>query len=329
MAGGAASSARLKRLTAILAVVAAGALLAVCAAAAGSAAPRFFFAGDGQLELHHAHFSTTLRVRYRRPDGSYDPEALARIKQFFRSRGDGAREDVSLRLVELLSYIQEHYHPRRMTLVSGYRSPEYNNGLRASGVLAAKASLHTQAMAADVAFGGVDLRHLWMQLRRLETGGVGYYRSGAFLHIDTGPPRFWEETTSRVGENLSAGNARLFARTDFDRYDSFAGAVVRLHGLTALPLYISPQARLVRAGESAPVELAAAAGMRRRDDGCWAITEAADAYELRVVSAGPLPGGLSPKISAPHFHLVLATCAPRLEKTPAEFESNPLDVAGR
>jgi hypothetical protein len=81
----------------------------------------------------------------------------------------------------------------------------------------AQASLHTEAMAADIMFVGLDMARLWQQLRRLGTGGVGYYRQNKFLHVDTGPPRFWEAATSRVQENLSADNARVFLRTDFDK----------------------------------------------------------------------------------------------------------------
>ena len=121
-------------------------------------APRFFFAGNGHLKLSHAHFGTTLDVRYRRADGSYDPDALRQIQHFFRSREDGREGAISLRLIELLAYVQDHFHPRQMTLLSGYRSPEFNEDLRAAGGQAAQTSLHTQGLAADVTLTGVDLR---------------------------------------------------------------------------------------------------------------------------------------------------------------------------
>ena len=134
---------------------------------AAAAQPRFFFAGDGHLTLSHAHFAEKLDVRYRRADGTYDPAALARIRHFFRSREDGREAPISLRLIELLAYIQDHFHPRQMTLLSGYRSPEFNADLRAAGQKAAQASLHTEGLAADIAFAGVDLKRLWGQLRQL------------------------------------------------------------------------------------------------------------------------------------------------------------------
>jgi uncharacterized protein YcbK (DUF882 family) len=290
------------------------------------AAPaRFFFAGDGRLRLSHAHFGTTLDVRYRRPDGTYDPDALRQIQHFFRSREDGREGAISLRLIELLAYVENHFHPHQMALLSGYRSPEFNEDLRAAGGQAAQTSLHTQGLAADVAMSGVDLRRVWRQLRELRTGGVGYYRKGNFLHLDTGPPRFWEETTSRVSENLSAGNARIFLRTDFDRYPTIYGAVLSVYSVTAFPLLIAATARVVgpRGGNTITLE-PIGAGIEHRD-GCLAITKPADAYQLRVVSTAPDAESRSDE----RPHLLISTCEPRIERTPMEVESNPIAIERR
>jgi uncharacterized protein YcbK (DUF882 family) len=285
--------------------------------------PRFFFAGNGYLKLSHAHFGTTLAVRYRRPDGTYDPDALRQIQHFFRSREDGREGAISLRLIELLAYVQDHFHPRQMTLLSGYRSPAFNEDLRAAGGQAAQTSLHTQGLAADVTLSGIDLRRLWRQLRALRTGGAGYYRKGNFLHIDSGPPRFWEETTSRVSENLSAGNARVFLRTDFDRYPSVEGAVCSVYSVTAFPLLIAPQAKVAGANGDTTVMLEPLGKGIARRDGCLAITGPAEAYQLRVASAAPaLKAG-------ERSHFVLSTCEPRIERTPAEIDSNPVEIQSR
>lgn len=284
---------------------------------------RFFFEGDGRLRLSHAYFDTRLNVRYRRPDGAYDPDALAQIRRFFRSREDGREAPIPLRLIELLSYVQNRYHPRQMTLLSGYRSPQFNADLRAAGGAAAQASLHTEGMAADVAFTGLDLRRLWQQLRVLQTGGVGYYRTGKFLHIDTGPPRFWEETTSRVGENLSAGNARIFLRTDFDRYPRLEGAVCGLHSVTAFPVLIARRATLVGTSGNVPVTIEPANGNVERLGECFMLGEAAETREFRIASAD------APASNGPDARIVLSTCEPRIEKTPMEITSNPIEVIGR
>ncbi|MFQ5667782.1 MAG: YcbK family protein [Candidatus Binatia bacterium] len=289
---------------------------------------RFFFAGKGRLLLHHGHFDTVLDVRYRHADGSYDAGALKQIRHFFRSREDGVEAPISLRLIELLAYIQVRYHPQQMTLLSGFRSPEYNANLRAAGGAAAQGSLHTEGLAADITLAGLDMFRLWQQLRKLRIGGVGYYHTGRFLHIDTGPPRFWEETTSRVTENLSAGNARLFLRTDFDRYPRLQGALLSLHRVTAFPLLVALHATLTGPGRTTPVTLKPVGHGIEVRGGCLAIVKPARAHVFRIVSQEPSTS--EPALHARgRTHLVLSTCAPRIENTPLHVGSNPIEITGR
>lgn len=288
-------------------------------AAAGVAAaepPRFFFSGDGVLRLAHGHFNERIEARYRDRDGKYDPEALARLRRFFRSRDNGEEGDVSLRLVELIDYVEDRYHPSQVVLLSGYRSPNLNEQLRANGARAAKSSLHSEGIAADLALRGLDLRKLWIDLREKQAGGVGYYRKEGFLHLDTGRPRFWEPQTSRVEEDLSRGNARLFARTDFDRYATLEGAVITLHSLTLLPTYIAREAHL----GGATLELEPVAAGVDSVDGCYRISEPARAYRFRVARVASDPGQRRSAIR-------LKTCPPRREATPEDFETNPVEVA--
>lgn len=292
-------------------------LSVLLAGGAATAAPelRFVHAGNGRLQLRHAHHKGRLDVVYRRADGSYDPQALLQIRRFLRSRGDGREGEVALRLVELLSWMQSRFRPRSMTLMSGYRSPQHNAGIRAAGARAAKASLHTEGLAADVQLTGVDLRRTWLDLREQETGGAGYYRSGAFLHVDTGPVRFWEEDTSRVDEDLSGGNARVFARTDFDRYVPGDDIVIRMHSVTMLPLRLARVATL--SGDHGVVEVSLQGGRGTRDDGdCLVLADDTAAYELHARA------GREPRRGV----LRLATCTPRLGRTPETIETNRIEI---
>jgi uncharacterized protein YcbK (DUF882 family) len=287
------------------------ALVAAAVPAAGAPA-RFFVAGDGHLAVRSAHTGEEVHVRYRRADGAYDPGALARLRHVFRSRGDGRDAEVSLRLVEVLSHLQQAAGGGPVTLVSGYRSPAWNEGIRRQGARAASGSLHTEGLAADVRFPRRALRRLWLVLRDLECCGAGYYEADGFLHVDTGQPRFWEPATSRVDENLSGGNARLFARTEFDRYAPGETATLRLHALTEPPVRVAPTARL---GPGGP-EVALAADLPVRA-GCFEV--AASGARLRVPALPALVGRVP---------LVLATCPPRPGRTPERVETNPLEVRG-
>lgn len=289
------------------------ALLLIAATPGPTRQARFFFAGDGVLDLGNAHFPEHLHVRYRDGDGRYDAEALAQIERFFRSRTDNRSGPLSLRLIELIDFVQDRYPSSRWVLISGYRSPNFNAALRGKGRRVAEASLHTEGLAADVQPSDGDLRRMWLDLRELQVGGVGLYRSEGFLHVDTGRPRFWEPATSGVEKHLSAGNARLFARTDFDRYADLRGAAITLHGVTMLPIRIAPHARL---GDG-ELTLEPGAGTARDKDGCLTIEAAAPRYSVTIASPVTPPAQRAP--------IRLATCAPRVGATPAEIVTNDVE----
>jgi uncharacterized protein YcbK (DUF882 family) len=289
----------------------AGALWLAGTAAAEPA--RFFVIGSGRLAIENAHTKERADVRYRREDGTYDAEALGTLNRLFRSRGDGEVTEVSLRLIEVLSHVQGLAGGTPVVLVSGYRSPEYNEAIRDRGAKAAGGSLHTEGLAADVAFPAPKLRPLWLEIRELDCCGAGYYAKSGFLHIDVGRPRFWEPATSRVDENLSAGNARLFARTQWDVYRPGETIEVRLHSLTVPPVRIAKTARLVAPGGESVAELRVEAELPEHD-GCLEVAE--PGTRLRMSGAGEGSAG----------RVVLRTCEPRGEKTPEAVEANRVAV---
>jgi uncharacterized protein YcbK (DUF882 family) len=292
-------------------VALAAALVAGASGAAAAPAPRFFLMGDGTLALANAHTNERARVRYRRPDGSYDTDALARVRHIFRSRGDGREGDVSLRLVELLSTLQQRARARELVVVSGYRSPDFNEALRGAGRRAAGGSLHTEGLAADLAFPRPELPRLWRLLRGLDCCGAGLYQREGFLHVDVGRPRFWEAATSRVSENLSAENARLFARTEFDRYAVGETLRVTLHAVTVPPVAVARAAMIVPdSGDAVPVQVERADG--ESTDTC-----------LTLGSGDPL---LVHGATSVRGRLALRTCEPRVGRTPATVEINPMAI---
>ena len=273
---------------------------------------RFFVMGDGTLAVVNAHTRERAEVRYRRADGTYDQAAIARIRRAFRSSGDDGEGRASLRLIEVLSWVQKTSRVRPLTLMSGYRSPEYKEDLRAKGARAAGGSLHTEGLAADVAFPRAVLRPLWMKVRALDCCGAGYYAKEGFLHIDVGKPRFWEPSTSRVEENLSAGNARLFARTEFDRYAKGEEIVVALHAMTVPPVRVGREAQFVVAHQE-PASVTLDAG-GTPGNSCVEVDASGATVRLRG-----MPG-------AGRGTLRLATCEPRPERTPTVVETSVIEV---
>ena len=284
----------------------------LCVGVARAAEPaRFFVSGTGKLAIVNAHTDEKVAVTYRRPDGSYDRDALDRLRHVFRSNGDARETAMALRLVEVLSRVQELAGGKPLVLMSGYRSPEYNESIRAKGAKAAAGSLHTEGLAADIAPPRPLLFSLWKKIRDLDCCGVGYYAKDGFLHVDVGRPRFWEPATSRVDENLSASNARLFARTEFDRYRRDEAIEVTLHSLTVPPVRVARTARLdTDGGASIP--------LRIDGDGEAGTCVTIDRADVPVHVAG-----VKERASG---RLVLATCEPREGRTPETVETNRIEV---
>jgi uncharacterized protein YcbK (DUF882 family) len=144
------------------------------------------------LSFFHTHTSDRLTIPYF-ADGTYLPEALARLDRFLRDHRTGEEHPIDAALFDLLHELRLATRTRGpFQVISCYRSPATNTRLRsapASGV--ARGSLHLQGRAIDVRLGDVTsavLRDAALGLRR---GGVGYYRASDFVHVDTGRVRAW------------------------------------------------------------------------------------------------------------------------------------------
>jgi uncharacterized protein YcbK (DUF882 family) len=289
------------------------ALVLGLATGALAADPRFFVMGNGSLEIVNPALNERIQVQYLGPDGRYDYAAIDDLRRILRCKGDMGEGEITPRFVELLGHLYARTG-RPLTLLSGYRSPSYNEGIRRRGTRAAFGSMHTEGLAADLAFPRDDLMPLWLHVRELDCCGAGYYPAQGFLHVDVGTPRFWDSTTSRVAENLSAGNARAFARTDFDRYTAGEMMLVRLYGVTSPPIRLQRAARLVPdgGGAGAPVTVdEVGAPTTQAAAGCIA----ADHTTRLLVKGAP---------ATPRGHLVFTTCEPRAERTPERIEANPV-----
>ena len=76
-------------------------------------------------------------------------------------------------------------------IISGFRSPEYNNLLIREGRNVVKNSLHLQGKAIDIHFPQIPLNKVRQAALKLRYGGVGYYPKSGFVHLDSGRFRFW------------------------------------------------------------------------------------------------------------------------------------------
>lgn len=125
-------------------------------------------------------------------DGKYLPDAFREIKFLMRDHRVNEQFPIDPRLMDIL-YVLEHRigSTERFNVVSGYRSPQTNAMLRKKTEGVAKNSLHMSGQAIDLRLPGTRLASLRDQAVALKSGGVGFYSSSNFVHIDTGRVRTW------------------------------------------------------------------------------------------------------------------------------------------
>jgi uncharacterized protein YcbK (DUF882 family) len=202
---------------------------------------RFFYEGDGRLNLVCPKNGISFNGRYRKGKGIYDEKALNKINRLFGADNDKPASAVSLRLIEFLDYLEDTFQPgAKIIIASGYRNPQYNTDLRNKGRLAAKASLHQYGMAADIKIQGTSSKRVWNIIKKLGFGGTGYYH-GKFVHVDVGPARFWDEKTSGVGTDISIHNKLIGIVTDYDIYLPGDMIALRFIRMTSFPVGVSPE----------------------------------------------------------------------------------------
>lgn len=116
---------------------------------------------------------------------------------FMRDHRRGEPAQMDPKLFDLLGDLQDAIKARHPGLtvefhvISGYRSPATNNGLRSEGGGQAQNSLHMTGQAIDIRVPGLSTRELRDIATCLNLGGVGYYASDDFVHVDTGRFRVW------------------------------------------------------------------------------------------------------------------------------------------
>jgi uncharacterized protein YcbK (DUF882 family) len=149
---------------------------------------------DRTLSFFHTHTGERLTIAYC-CNGVYQPGALAELNHLLRDFRVNEEKSIDPQLFDLLHELggtletDQPYH-----IISGYRSPQTNAMLRERGGAhtgVASSSLHMVGKAIDIRVPGVRLDHLRTAAASLKLGGVGFYPSSNFVHVDTGRVRYW------------------------------------------------------------------------------------------------------------------------------------------
>ncbi|WP_239492283.1 YcbK family protein [Luteitalea sp. TBR-22] len=143
------------------------------------------------LALAHLHTAETLKVEYGDAD-RYFPDALAAVNKLLRDFRTGDVHDIDPALLDLLAALRARTGTATpFQVISGYRSPQTNAMLHRRSPGVASGSFHMKGQAIDIRLGDVSLGALRNAALDLGLGGVGYYPSSNFVHVDTGPIRTW------------------------------------------------------------------------------------------------------------------------------------------
>tara|TARA_R110002167_G_scaffold140878_1_gene328858 strand:+ start:962 stop:1513 length:552 start_codon:yes stop_codon:yes gene_type:complete len=147
--------------------------------------------GERKLNFYHLHTGERLSATYW-SGGTYEVEELDRINWLLRDFRNDQRAEIDVRLLDTLYRLSNTLEiSKPLHIISAYRSPATNEMLIRKGHGVAKRSMHLSGKAIDIRVPGRRLKDVRRAALAMAAGGVGYYPSSNFLHLDTGRVRRW------------------------------------------------------------------------------------------------------------------------------------------
>ena len=132
--------------------------------------------------LSYAHRADDEETQGPAPTGAKRVQGLLVASASPNWKVNGLRPDI----MRLLQRVQRHYG-KPLHIISGCRSKKHNRRVRG-----AKRSQHLYCKAADFKIAGVSKHKLVAYLKSMPgRGGVGLYCRSSYVHLDTGPKRYW------------------------------------------------------------------------------------------------------------------------------------------
>ncbi|MCU1312272.1 MAG: hypothetical protein JWM54_29 [Acidobacteriaceae bacterium] len=151
-----------------------------------------------RLRLHNLHTLEDIDIVYRIGD-NYTPDAAAQLNYFLRDHNTQDVKAYDPREFDLLHDILVRLNRPDATIdvVCGYRTQVTNERLRASSRGVAEHSQHILGHAIDIQIPGSSTAKIREAALSLNEGGVGYYPTGHFVHVDVGAIRTWTYSPRR------------------------------------------------------------------------------------------------------------------------------------
>ena len=151
---------------------------------------------EGKLRLRSAIHGEAYEFRFRDTKGNYDKNVVASLNWFLRCR-DKTWQYMDVPAIETLNYLSKMLGDPIIQINSAYRSPNYNAKIAAHNENVARNSLHQYGRAIDFSIPGIPVREVCSYTLYARDvmgyGGVGYYPSPGFVHLDSGTKKQWRK----------------------------------------------------------------------------------------------------------------------------------------
>ena len=144
-----------------------------------------------RLKLLRYHGGARLTAHYYR-NGSYQAAVLKQINRLCRDQVQNEATEMDPALIDFMYEVCRAVNSKATVhVISAYRTARTNMMLRGKSTNVSKKSLHMQGRAIDIRIPPHAAEEVAEAARSLHMGGVGLYRKSGFVHLDTGPARFW------------------------------------------------------------------------------------------------------------------------------------------
>jgi uncharacterized protein YcbK (DUF882 family) len=129
---------------------------------------------EGRFDVELVNTGEQMEVRFDVTTGEADAATYKRLRHFMRCQRTGAETPIDPRLIDLLYRLSQRTR-QRIQVVSGFRAPMFST---------AELSYHTRGMAADIRIPGMTPLMVRDLAESMGVGGLGYYPTSQFVHVD-------------------------------------------------------------------------------------------------------------------------------------------------
>ena len=142
-----------------------------------------------RLNLRNAHTGETFDGPYRDAIGPI-PSAMVDLAIFLRDHRQNVSGPVFVETLDFLADVIQSAGQQRATILSAYRTEKTNRMLASRIFGVAEKSQHLAGRALDITLDS-NLAPAAKVAKRMSRGGVGWYPTNHFIHLDSGPVRNW------------------------------------------------------------------------------------------------------------------------------------------